>query len=400
MKSLMKWIMVSTAMISTNAMAEETTLCTVNDTSGTDLNVRASAPNGRVVGRYWNGARVRVLDVQYFDSFGQQKPWAKLGDNSGGVLGWVYFPYLICPPSALPKSYQATAPSPPPGPVTPPRPAVGFNSNDGQFDKIFSFPMYDNVYGITLLGDLPLNESTPDDFKKVVLSLLRDNKLVGSVFLYSPGGSSGSGQNIARQIRILRARTWAPLLATDGKTRICMLNPRIDDEGNFVKGSFGQLTYDKEENIGDNRCTCASACFSMWAGGTGRSGNVLGVHRYGHWEYKDKFAWFTTEEARQYYADLGAHKEWFKTMGITDNVITLFETTPFYSIRWLTKEEINQQDNFPIFLQELIYARCGPEANPNASSAEKIKARACRKGIIIEEYKIGAREYLSKYGNN
>src|SRR5262245_53673620 len=152
MKSLMKWIMAGTAMISTNAMAEST-LCTVNDTSGTDLNVRASAPNGPVVGKYWNGAKVRVLEVRFLESFGQSKPWALLGNNTGGTVGWVYFPYIMCPPNVL-ESLNIPAPPPPPNPAPSTTPSDDYvNSNGKKFDKIFSYRMYDNVYGITFLSD-------------------------------------------------------------------------------------------------------------------------------------------------------------------------------------------------------------------------------------------------------
>src|SRR5262245_31866986 len=159
MKSLLKWVMVSTAMISTTAMAE-TTLCTVNDTSGTDLNVRAAAPNGAVVGKYWNGAKVRVLEVRFFESFGQSKPWALLGNNTGGTVGWVYFPYIVCPPNVL-ESLNIPAPSPPSPNPTPSTPTDDYvNSNGKKFDKFFSYRMYDNVYGVTFLSDFPKDEKT------------------------------------------------------------------------------------------------------------------------------------------------------------------------------------------------------------------------------------------------
>lgn len=395
MKSLVKWALASTALISSNAMAD-TTLCTVNDTSGSPLHVRATAPNGRVIGTYWNGAKVKVLEIQSFESFGQAKPWARLGNNSGGEVGWVYFPYLICPPSALPKTIQATAPTPP----TLPTVTTPINSNSRNFDKIFSFPMYDNVVGITFLGGLPKDEKTSEDFKKVVVSNLRNGKLVGSVFTFSPGGNLYEAQQIGRQIRTLRARTWAPWIATDGKTRICQLNPKITDEGQMVDGSFGRLTYIEETREGDSRCECASACFSMWAGGIGRSGGVVGVHRFGHYEYKDKFAWFSTEEARKYYESLEKEEPaWFRSMNVPDNIIQLFVITPFYKMRYLTTDEIAQMNNFPPFLQELVHARCGPEPGPQADRSEKVKSRACLKEIVKEEYKIGAKEYLLAYGN-
>jgi hypothetical protein len=138
----------------------------------------------------------------------------------------------------------------------------------------------------------------------------------------------------------------------------------------------------------------------MWSGGVGRNGAVVGVHRFGHWEYKDKFAWFTTEEARRWYESLDKEDPaWLRTMDVPENIVQLNITTPFYKMRYLTKEEIDQMNNFPPFLQELVYARCGPDPGPQASSAEKVKSRICRKEIFKEEYRIGAKDYLLRYGN-
>ena len=401
MKSTTKWALAITAsLISSNAFGDGT-LCTVNDTSGTPLNVRETAPNGKVIGYYWNGAKVRVLDIQSFASIGQTKAWAQLGDNSGGEVGWVYYPYLSCPPSSLPKTFETAAPilSPLPEGTNPTQPPPVKDSNGRMFEKIFSFPMYDNVYGITILGRLPKDEKTSDDFKKVALTALNDGKLIGSVFLYSPGGNTYEARKIAEQIRVLRAQTWTPFLATDDKTRICQLNPKVTDDGQIIDGSIGRLTYVAETGGGDRRCECASACFWMWSGGVGRNGAVVGVHRFGHWEYKDKFAWFTNEEARKWYNSLDKDDPlWLRGMEVPDIIIQHNITTPFYGMRYLTREEIIQMNNFPPFLQELIYARCGPEPGAQASYVDKVKSRTCRKGILKEEYSLGAKDYLLKYG--
>jgi hypothetical protein len=401
MKSLMKWIMVSTAMISTNAMAEETTLCTVNDTSGTDLNVRASAPNGPVVGKYWNGAKVRVLEVRFFESFGQSKPWALLANNTGGTVGWVYFPYIMCPRNVL-ASLNILAPPPPspnPAPSTTPSvPGIYVNSNDKKFDKIFSYKMYDNVYGITFLGGFPKDEKTSEMFKEKVLALLRDGKLISTIQLYSPGGNSGEAMKIAEQIRTLRARAKSPWVAPDGATRICQLDPKITDEGKTQDGPLGRLVYNPDTGEGDSRCECASACTLAWAGGVGREGGVIGVHRYGHWE-PDKFAWYSTEEAQRYYERVVEYEKWLRTMGASDSFIKLVKATPNFKVRYLTKSELEEMNNFPPFLEELMHARCGDSPDTSASEVEKVKFRGCRKDIIKEDYKNGAKDYLAKYGS-
>jgi hypothetical protein len=396
MKSLMKWVMVSTAMISTAAMAE-TTLCTVNDTSGTDLNVRASAPNGPVVGKYWNGAKVRVLEVRSFESFGQTKRWALLGNNTGGTVGWVYFPYIMCPPNVLESLNIPATPPPSPNPAPSTSPSDDYvNSNGKKFDKIFSYQMYDNVYGVTFLGDFPKDEKTSEMFKEKILSLLHDGKLISTVQLYSPGGNTEEAKRIAEQIRTLRARAKSP--TSDGATRICRLDPKITDEGETQDGPLGRLVYNPSTKQGDSRCECASACTLAWAGGVGREGDVIGVHRYGHWE-PDKFRGYSTEEARRYYEKVTEYEKWLRTMGTSESFIKLFKATPNFKVRYLTKSELEEMDNFPPFLEELMHARCGDSPGTSASEVEKVKYRVCLKEIIKEDYKNGAKDYLAKYGS-
>jgi hypothetical protein len=75
---------------STIAHADVT--CRVNDPTGTPLNVRATAPNCRILGTLRNGITVRVLDVCSF----QGKVWARLGDKDRVQIGWVYRDYLDC----------------------------------------------------------------------------------------------------------------------------------------------------------------------------------------------------------------------------------------------------------------------------------------------------------------
>ena len=72
-----------------NAWAQE---CTVDDPTGTPLNVR-ERPNGRIIGALYNGATVYVRDLT-IDAAGQR--WAYIVPLNAGKSGWVFRPYLDC----------------------------------------------------------------------------------------------------------------------------------------------------------------------------------------------------------------------------------------------------------------------------------------------------------------
>jgi uncharacterized protein YgiM (DUF1202 family) len=67
-------------------------LCTVQDPTGTPLNVRAE-PGGEIVGSWMNGIKVRQSERQMYKG----KPWVsveRIADDN--VVGWVFDPYLKC----------------------------------------------------------------------------------------------------------------------------------------------------------------------------------------------------------------------------------------------------------------------------------------------------------------
>ena len=79
----------------TNAYALE---CTVDDPTGTPLNVR-SRPNGPIVGALHNGAAVFVSDL-ILDGSGRR--WAKIVPIEEGKSGWVFREYLMCTSASVP----------------------------------------------------------------------------------------------------------------------------------------------------------------------------------------------------------------------------------------------------------------------------------------------------------
>jgi hypothetical protein len=79
----------------TNAHALE---CTVDDPTGTPLNVR-NRPNGPIVGALHNGAAVFVSDL-ILDGSGRR--WAKIVPIEEGKSGWVFREYLMCTSASAP----------------------------------------------------------------------------------------------------------------------------------------------------------------------------------------------------------------------------------------------------------------------------------------------------------
>jgi hypothetical protein len=78
-----------------NAYALE---CTVDDPTGTPLNVR-SRPNGPIVGALHNGATVFVSDL-ILDGSGRR--WAKIVPIEEAKPGWVFREYLMCTSASVP----------------------------------------------------------------------------------------------------------------------------------------------------------------------------------------------------------------------------------------------------------------------------------------------------------
>lgn len=77
--------------LATSGVALAQMKCTVNDPTGTPLNVR-SRPNGPILGALHNGTPVLLWKLVYV----RDKPWAKITTEGPGKSGWVFRRYLSC----------------------------------------------------------------------------------------------------------------------------------------------------------------------------------------------------------------------------------------------------------------------------------------------------------------
>lgn len=80
-------------LLAMNGAAMAQMKCTVNDPTGTPLNVR-SKPNGAILGSLHNGAHVNLWELVYV----RDKPWARITPVGPGKSGWVFHKYLKCQP--------------------------------------------------------------------------------------------------------------------------------------------------------------------------------------------------------------------------------------------------------------------------------------------------------------
>lgn len=156
---------------------------------------------------------------------------------------------------------------------------------------------------LVLIGDIEPGDDAK--FARELSRLLESECKSPTVHLYSRGGNVDAAIGIAEQVYALRLRTVAPTLvfkpgdlqySPDG-ARYCPMLPgaiaRRELEGNAYHQEFERALqnhtptpdrilhgeFDPKAGIGDPNCSCASACFYIWAAGAERDGDVVQVHR-------------------------------------------------------------------------------------------------------------------------
>lgn len=117
-----------------------------------------------------------------------------------------------------------------------------------------------NGQGLSACSQLWISGAIEDgDAQKFETALRRAGALVRGVALSSPGGSPRAAMQIGKLVRARNLATRAP---------------------STVAGHHS-LTQGRELCSGEE-CTCASACFFIWAAGAARTGDRLGIHRPYH----------------------------------------------------------------------------------------------------------------------
>ncbi|MBR1173555.1 hypothetical protein JQ617_06270 [Bradyrhizobium sp. KB893862 SZCCT0404] len=241
----------------------------------------------------------------------------------------------------------------------------------------------------------PITAGDADRFKKQALDLIKRGLIPGIVRVYSPGGDVTEALSIGRQLRTLGASTQAPLRLSD-------YNPTVKPGANAcpigddLTGKW--LYYLPPTGQGDVDCVCASACFLIWAAGTGRHGDVIGVHRP---SFVDQ-AWYgrlPLDAAKKAYdRSVNEAQAYLREMEIPDSIIKTMFAVDSRSMYYLEKRDRLQLYNSSVHLEEVTLARCG-KLGAEPSFEQRAKRSDCL-GAIYGADKSGAAEYIKRYGGD
>jgi hypothetical protein len=235
-------------------------------------------------------------------------------------------------------------------------------------------------------------------FRNLIVPYLRSGYLIFKVNIFTTGGNVGAAMGIADQINILQTRTVAPVRFAD----------IVDDqpvERTYPSCSFSE-NYDTPKVVeGYNWCTCASACFLIWASGITREGNHVGVHRIYFTDEGGKlFGQLSGPEGRSKYLQAQASfQAYMQKLNVPSTISDRLWATDSQNIHFLTKEELELMESTP-YLEEQTLARCGPDRTIHMGPAngwtetQDIQHVNCYRAILKEFMTDGAKNYLTALG--
>jgi hypothetical protein len=204
--------------------------------------------------------------------------------------------------------------------------------------------------------DGPIYEGDAAEFRAVVDSILDDGMRIHIAHLNSPGGSVTEAFKIGDTIRLLKLDTAAP-------TKLIW------------------------------KASCDSACFLIWAAGTGRYGDDLGIHRPIY--NPADFARFTPQKASVEYRTPARRVERKLTeWGVPDAVVTQMMGVSSLEINELDEATITELRDDPAFSEPVI-ARCGYA--PYSSGPIRPVFDECPGEVLEERLDEGIRQYRAAY---
>jgi hypothetical protein len=244
---------------------------------------------------------------------------------------------------------------------------------------------------VAILGKIEAGDA--EKFRQAVLRLIKEGQHLGSVYIYGPGGDVAEALNIGRQLRTLKAETLAPFRLTHPSFRPGINQCLFGDEANPTI-----FRYDTKLDVGDRRCVCMSACFLIWASGTGRFGDVIGVHRPA---FSDQ-AWYGRlphDRARMAYEQvIDEAKRYLNEMDIPASIVSTMLAVSSTNMHYLEKSELLQLRNDAIHLEELGIARCGRAPSVGDAQARQ-RWSDCHGSVYTgATNKAAIPEYLKAYG--
>jgi hypothetical protein len=251
--------------------------------------------------------------------------------------------------------------------------------------------VYVNLWGQIDQGD-------DEKFRLLILPYVKDGYLIWQVNIFSVGGNVGAAMGLGDQIRTLQTRT-----------ETAYNEAKIINNRQVITGRTS-CTFREKTNWGIGIksvegpawCTCASACFLVWASGLTRDGGHVGIHRL-FWPGSE-FGNLTPSEARaRYEAAQAAFLAYLRKLDVPQTIIDRMFATDSQSMYYLTWPEHELMQSTP-YLEEMTYSKCGKSKaehmsrSNNWTSTEDPQHVNCYRGILKQIMAEGVKKYLETFG--
>lgn len=206
----------------------------------------------------------------------------------------------------------------------------------------------------------------------------KSHPFLGTVYLWSSGGSVEEAMKIGRLIRKGLIATSAPIHLPDWPVGHGFLN-----------------LYGKNPICNNATCHCASACFLIWAGGVDRQGNLLGLHRPS--SGSTSFGSLPPDRVGALYREiLSDIAKYLTEMEIPPRFVEIMTDTSSRDIRWLTDDETNSL-TAPPSIAEWTASTCGSFTKSEEYAAGTIGGKVIRKNASPREKELFDRLLKKKY---
>jgi hypothetical protein len=232
----------------------------------------------------------------------------------------------------------------------------------------------DRLIYVNLWGKIEENDDAR--FRRMITPLLQSDYVLFRVTISSVGGDVEAAMGIARQIRVLRAHTRGPFISRSGRPE-CVFSQASGTDREAAP-----------ENPDGSGCTCASACFFIWAAGNKREGNYLGVHRFSYPNGR--------VSAARYSFDMRRMTDDLLRFDVPYSIIRRMFETDDDDMYFLTRGEIDLVTSTP-GLSAHIEAQCGfviKTQNRGRPVSDSGVWQSCQRGVLITQMRRGARLYL------
>jgi hypothetical protein len=261
-------------------------------------------------------------------------------------------------------------------------------TNTAQAAEIFSAGKK-GACNLVIMG--PIESSDGIAFARQLTTLLREGCASPRIHLYSQGGNLGAAMKIGDDIHHLQLTTVAPLLYQKtgmademrprNGPRICHFLPGSAERDSHERAAASEYAkavrrafeakarppeaprqygdYDPTSGRGDPRCSCASACFFIWAAGSERRGDVVEIHRPIF--DPEQYAHLNAEAARLLYQKLMTDtRKYLDKVGVPATLIERMYSVDSSRAIYLTADDLSSLEMMP-YWEELKIANCGPE---------------------------------------